>query len=51
MPTLDHAKELLATTPYTIAQIAEYCGFLDASHFTNRFRRREGITPRAYRGK
>lgn len=48
---LDHAKELLSTSTYSIAKIAEYCGFSDVSHFTNMFRSREGLSPGAFRGK
>ncbi|WP_314591064.1 AraC family transcriptional regulator [Paenibacillus terrigena] len=48
---LDHSKELLSSTTYSIAKIAEYCGFSDVSHFTNMFRSREGMTPGAFRGK
>ncbi|OAB28265.1 hypothetical protein PMSD_22280 [Paenibacillus macquariensis subsp. defensor] len=48
---LDHAKELLSTTTYSIAKIAEFCGFSDVSHFTNRFRSRTGLSPGAFRGK
>lgn len=48
---LDHAKELLSTTTYSIAKIAEFCGFSDVSHFTNRFRSITGISPGAFRGK
>lgn len=47
---LDHAKELLSTSTYSIAQIAEYCGFSDISHFSSMFRNREGISPGVFRG-
>lgn len=46
---LNHAKELLESTAYTLAEIAEYCGFSDVSHFSNAFKSRTGSTPGAYR--
>ena len=45
---LNAARYLLASTGLSLAQIAEQCGFTDASALVNSFRRRLGITPRAY---
>ncbi len=44
-----HAKVLLATTDSPVKAIAAACGFCDAAHLTNVFRRETGITPRAFR--
>jgi AraC family transcriptional regulator, positive regulator of tynA and feaB len=51
---LERARELLteprqATLP--VADIAQRCGFLDASHFARRFRGAYGISPLAYRAR
>lgn len=46
---LDHAKELLKSSDYSITKISEYCGFSDISHFNHAFRTREGMSPRAFR--
>jgi AraC family transcriptional regulator len=46
---LEAAKQLLASSPLPIAQIAMELGFSDQSHFTNAFKRRIGVTPRSYR--
>lgn len=43
------ASRLLEETTLTIAEIAQRCGFVDASGFTQHFRRRVHMTPRAYR--
>lgn len=43
------AKTLLQETAMTLEQIAETCGFCDASHLSNAFRRRCGKTASAYR--
>lgn len=43
------AKELLAQTHLTIAEVAEKSGFDDAFHFSRLFRRYEGLAPTAYR--
>lgn len=42
---LDRARNLLAATDMTPAEIAEACGFDTASHFTKSFRARFGMTP------
>lgn len=47
---LRKAKEWLPSRPdWTIRRIADEVGFRDASHFVATFRRREGMTPDAYR--
>lgn len=43
------AKQLLATTDASLAEIALRTGFFDQSHFTRTFKRLEGTTPGAYR--
>ena len=49
---LDRASDLLAdprAASLPVAEIAYRCGFLDAGYFTRLFRKRFGITPRAWR--
>ncbi len=46
---LSNAKQLLSESNLTIAQIAEACGFNDASYFSYYFRRCFGIKPSEYR--
>lgn len=46
---LSNAKQLLSESNLTIAQIAELCGFNDASYFSYYFRRRFGVKPSEYR--
>lgn len=48
---LANAKQLLTESNLTVAQIAEMCGFNDASYFSYYFRRRFGIKPSEYRVK
>ncbi|HEX4140496.1 MAG TPA: helix-turn-helix domain-containing protein [Candidatus Methylacidiphilales bacterium] len=48
---LSHAAHLLRRTSLTIGEIAGECGFADAFYFTNRFRRRHGMSPTQFRGK
>lgn len=43
------AAQMLDETMHTAAEIALRCGFVDASSFTQQFRRRTGVTPTAYR--
>ena len=43
-----HAQRLLAETDLPIAQVALMTGFADQSHFTRRFRERQGATPAAF---
>lgn len=46
---IERAKELIRGSRKSMAQIAEECGFLDQSHLSNIFRRRVGMTPKAFR--
>ncbi len=46
---LDWAAGRLTATDQGIAQIALLAGFYDQSHFSRAFKRRFGLTPRAYR--
>lgn len=46
---LEKAKELLAGTNLSMAQIGERCGLLDPNYFSRLFRKYEGITPTQYR--
>ncbi len=49
---LDEAKRLLAQYPkYTIADVAERCGFADNAHFTHAFKRMFGINPSQFVAK
>lgn len=45
------AKEMLLATGKTIAEIAEECGFTDASYFTKTFRTALGKTPKEFRNE
>ena len=46
---LQAAKQLLQKTELSMGEIAEQCGFSEANHFSNVFRRWNGISPSAYR--
>ena len=46
---LDRARTLLRTTTLPLAQIADQCGYANASHFSHRFREAVGVTPSAFR--
>jgi AraC family transcriptional regulator of arabinose operon len=46
---IDRAKQLLIATARPIADIAEDCGFADPFHFSTRFRRLVGLSPRDFR--
>ena len=48
---LKMAKELLAYTSLPVADIAERCGFTDASYFAKIFKSVESISPKDYRNK
>lgn len=43
------ATRLLEDSRLTVVEIARQCGFVDASSFTQHFRRRLGVTPATYR--
>lgn len=44
-----HAKTLLLTTSQSIGEIAATVGFSTPNHFATAFKRRVGVSPRAYR--
>ncbi len=46
---LKAAKRMLELTDKSAAEIAEECGFTDASYFTKTFKNAFGITPKEYR--
>ena len=46
---LEKAKQLLAYTPRTIAQIAEECGFSSSDYFSTAFRTAYNVSPTQYR--
>ncbi|MBQ7714522.1 MAG: helix-turn-helix domain-containing protein [Clostridia bacterium] len=43
------AKELLASTKYTVTEVASFVGVNDVYYFSKLFKRSEGITPTEYR--
>ena len=45
----EHAETLLQNSELPIASIAERCGFLSAEYFSASFKKRTGLSPRAYR--
>lgn len=46
---IEHAKKLLLSTSFSVAEIAERSGYGDYRVFTKVFKRSEGITPSQYR--
>ena len=42
------AKQMLRDTPFTVAAIAEECGFSSVYHFCRAFKQRVGLTPTQY---
>lgn len=46
---LAHAKELLKYSDYSISEIAYETGYNNVTHFINLFKKREEVTPLAYR--
>ena len=46
---IQHAKHLLETGYYSVAEIATHCGFSDAGYFCTAFRRHTGTGVAAYR--
>ncbi|WP_207004791.1 helix-turn-helix transcriptional regulator [Trinickia mobilis] len=46
---LEHAVQLIDESALPIKEIAWRCGFAHASHLARQFRRRYGVSPRAYR--
>ena len=47
----ERAKHLLRYTSRTIAEVSALVGFSRPSHFSSAFRRRVGVSPRAYRDR
>lgn len=46
---INHAKEMLRTTDFSVEEIAVRCGFCNSSHFIKFFHAAEGMTPMQYR--
>jgi transcriptional regulator GlxA family with amidase domain len=46
---LETARELLQQTGLSVEAVADRCGFSNPFHFSRKFRRRFGISPRSYR--
>ena len=46
---LERARALLRTTALPLAQVAEQCGYANASHFSHRFRESVGVAPTVFR--
>jgi AraC-like DNA-binding protein len=48
---IEEAKRLLTRSEFDLAEIAQRLGFRDQSHFTERFRKVTGATPKRWRDK
>jgi AraC family transcriptional regulator len=48
---IDEGKRLMRQTTLDLAEIAQQLGFRDQSHFTARFRKLTGVTPKRWRGR
>jgi len=48
---MDRAQELLRTTSMTLADVADTCGDVSASHLSVLFKKEMGLTPGQYRKK
>ena len=46
---IEKAKKLLVETNSPMKEIAALCGFCNAGHFTNAFRKATGVTPKSWR--
>jgi AraC family transcriptional regulator len=46
---LERARALLRSTALPLAQVAEQCGYANASHFSHRFREGVGVAPTVFR--
>ena len=46
---LNHAVDMLQNTDAGISEIAYACGFGDSNYFSLRFKKKNGISPRAFR--
>nr|WP_293836507.1 AraC family transcriptional regulator [uncultured Arsenicibacter sp.] len=47
---LGHASRMLIDTTHTVAEVAYKCGFNNLSYFNRIFRKKNGCTPREFRG-
>lgn len=45
---INKAKQMLCDTPFSVASIAEACGFSNIYHFCRIFKQRTGLTPTQY---
>ena len=43
------ARDLLTSTSYTIAHVAQLCGYDNEEHFMRQFKKNNGVTPTVYR--
>lgn len=48
---IQQAKQLLEESPFTVAAIAEKCGFTNPYHFCRTFKQRTGLSPTQYAAK
>jgi len=48
---LEHARRLLVETTLPIALVAEQSGFVDASYFSRRFKRKFAVLPSEFRAE
>jgi AraC-like DNA-binding protein len=48
---LNQAQHLLATTDFSMQEIALQMGFFDLAHFSSTFRKHYGLSPSAWRGR
>jgi AraC family transcriptional regulator len=48
---IDEGKRLMRQTTLDLAEIAQQLGFRDQSHFTARFRKLTGVTPKRWRSR
>ena len=46
---MNRARELLSATSYTVAHIAQLCGYDSEEHFMRQFKKNNGVTPTVYR--
>src|SRR5215210_6526022 len=46
---IEHAKELLKSSPLSIKQVMMRVGMIDRSHFDRKFKKAYGVTPAQYK--
>ena len=46
---IEHAKELLSTTQYSMKEIGVMSGYSDPNYFSKSFKKNVGVTPTEYR--